>query len=296
MQPSEITNNVNGVPTPSQQPPPEMRLADPDAYVERNIRGVREFVPVKALVNENQTFEAGKQMLDEARQLRHQNAQALAEAEQHRTLMAQLSNPVTAPMALAGLTRIAERQGVDVNALIAQMSATPGGTNPSQQVASTATPQDPHTKDLDARLRRFEDREQQAAFDTRVGDVMATYFPGVDTSTERGKQFAALARQQVMAAQIAQPEKPLEQCAREVHQSFVDAGLVTSLQRTAVRDQRREAAQNPAVSPNLGAAPTANPVKSDVGNDALNSGRFKAGMAAFLRGAHAALGPNPSAP
>ena len=294
MQPADP--NAQPAPIPVSTAPEGLRIAEPDSYVERNIRGVREFVPVKALVQEHQTFEAGKQMLDEARGLRQQNAQALAEAEQHRTLMRQLSDPRTAPQAFAGLTNIARQQGVDVDTLMASISATPGGTNPSQQVASTGTPSDPHTKDLDARLRRFEDREQQAEFDRRVGDVMATYFPGVDTSTDRGKQFAALARQQVMAAQIAQPEKPLEQCAREVHQSFVDAGLVTSLQRTAVRDQLRTNATLPAVSPNLGAAPTANPVKSDVGSDALKSGRFKEGMAAFLRNAGAALGPNPSAP
>lgn len=277
---------------------PASNMADLDALVPLKLHGEEKLVPVRALIREGQTYEAGRAMLDEAKALRASVQLDRQQAERWRSLESQLTNPATAPGAIQGMMRLAQAAGVDTTQL-ELAGAMPGGQGyqNGQHVQPDPAAEGRQTSDLSRRVESLEQRQHQEQYQKDLDQAIATYFPKFDQTTEAGRARLELAKEQVMAAQVASGgQRSLRECAIDTCTKFAQAGLVSKgPSLTAVRDQRQQQQQVPAVSPGVGGQPLSGaPKPTSNGGLLSNPGDWVKNTKEYVRQLQQqALGPKP---
>lgn len=247
--------------------PAQKMLQDLDVMVPRTVLGKTEYVPVRALIAEGQTFEAGKTMLAEAKALREANSKDRQDAENFRRLQAQLASDPDG--AVAGITRLANlAKGVQ-----------PRATSPAQRGAVQPDPlddaPDPNTRGLEQRVAQLEIRDHQTALDREINEVLAG-FPALTANEEIRSGVTML----MEAARARNPEAPLHRIAAQFNTGVVK---LAGGELTAQRDQRLQRQdENPVVSPGAGSSPPMQVPAVTVAS--LRDGSWEKNLAAAFEG------------
>lgn len=210
-------------------PAVQQRFAQDNDLLRLNVYGREQVIPVSEVKRDAQTYLAGKQALEQAKQLREETRTDQEHARRWRDIEMRLRmNPQAT---LKELERLA---GVHHNA----QEGLP------QEIEQSRPVPDPNTRALEDRIAQLESRTNQTLLEQQMRQTLDT-FP-LFTQDEKARRVA---EKQILAALVVDRNADLSQVAREVHSELFD---LRSGNATAVRDQRAELARTPNIPANLG--------------------------------------------